>query len=251
MLNTDFEYLTHTTNHRVIYYYNSYAALKNTFLNIDNIITTNTVAILRENVKNNKSVFLVNLDPHQFIVERHKIKSIGKRLKHAIKNPAKKLLENASMLLKHDIPIVEPIALIQHRSFGLTKKEILVNKYYDGMIGCDYFSIDSPMKSHWEYAMNAILNLTKKLSSARITHDYFRSSNMLMVDHKPLLLGIHDVNKFKGDERTYQIEHGFDIDYFYRYLRFSPDAQKLFEKVFELDKRNSYFSTQAPEESFL
>lgn len=232
MLNTDFEYLAQTVNRRKIYYYSCYAALKNTLLNIDEIIATNAEAILSENVKHNKSIFLVNFDSNQFIVERHRIKSMGKRLKHAIKNPAKKLLENASMLLKHDIPIVEPIALIQHYSLGLPRKEFLVNKYYDGMIGCDYFSADSPMKSHWEYAMNAILKLTQKMKAAKITHDYFRSSNILMVDHKPLLLGIHDVNKFTGDEKTYHIEHAFDIDYFHRYLRFNPDAQKLFEKVF-------------------
>ncbi|MBX9586293.1 MAG: hypothetical protein K2X50_03455 [Gammaproteobacteria bacterium] len=251
MLNTNFEYFTRKTNRRVIYYYSPYDTLINTFLDIDNIITTKTVSILRENVKHNKSAFLVNLDSHQFIIERHRINSIGKRLKRAIKNPTKKLLENASMLLKHEIPIVEPIALIQHYSLGFPKKEFLVNKYYKGMIGCDYFSSESPMKSHWESAMNAILNLSLKLKAAKFTHDYFRSQNILMVDHKPLLVDIQNINKFNGDERAFEIEHGFDIDYFYRYLRFSPDAQKLFGEVFGLNKPNFHFSTQTPGASFL
>lgn len=234
MLNRDFECFSQTSNRRKIYYYNSYATLKNAFLNIDKVIATNTEAVLSENVKNNKSVFLIKLDSHQFVVERHRIKGVEKRLKHSIRNPAKKIWDNSNMLLRHDIPIVEPIALIQQYSLGMPKNEFLVNKYYDGMIGCDYFSTDSPMKAHWESAMKAMLDLTQKLKAAKITHDYFRSSNILMVNHKPLLLGVNDVNIFKGDEKTFHREHAFDIDYFYRYLRFSPDAKKQFENVFGL-----------------
>lgn len=224
MLNRKCEYITKNLGRIKIYYYKHYASLENAFVNIER-------NIISENVEKPKSVFHINHDSYQLTVEHHRIKKIENRVKHAIKNPAKKLWDNANMLIQHEIPIVEPVALMQQYSYGLPKNEYLISKYYEGINGDDYFCDDSPTKAHWEEAMNAIVQLTKKIKNNKFTHDYFRSSNILMVNHQPLLMGFQHVNKFEGDDKTYQIEHGYDIDFFCRYLRFSSEAQQLFEKI--------------------
>lgn len=231
MSEKEFEYISQTVGSKNIYYYPSYATLKDSFVGIEKIIRRDGKAIINESIKQNKSEYLILLGVDQFVVEHHRIRKLGKYIKHKIKDPAKKMWDNANMLLKHEIPIVEPVALIQEFSFGVPKNEFMISKYYNGINGDGYFSSDSPMKSHWGLAINRILKLAHKLKNARITHDYFRSSNILMVNHQPLLMGFQHVNKFEGDEKSFQIEHRFDVDFFSRYLRFSPDAQKLFEEV--------------------
>lgn len=231
MSEKEFKYIAQAVGSKNIYYYPSYATLKDSFMGIEKIIRRDGKAVINENIKQNKSEYLISLGVDQFVVEHHRIRKLGKYIKHKIRDPAKKLWDNANMLLKHEIPIVELVALIQEFSFGFPKNEFMISKCYNGINGDDYFSSDSLMKSHWELAINQILKLAQKLKNARITHDYFRSSNILMVNHQPLLMGFQYVNKFEGDEKAFQIEHRFDVDFFSRYLRFSPEAQKLFDEI--------------------
>lgn len=228
MSERDLDYIVEAANSKKIYYYARYATLKNDLINVEQLLDKKNAGILNGH-KRNKSVCQINIDGNQYVVEHTNVEKLEKKIKNFIRDPAKIFWENANLLMQNGIPIVEPVALIQQYSLFLPKNEFLISQHYDGINGEEYFAPDSPTRPHWEGAINGIFKLLQQLKIAKITHDYFRCSNIMMVNHQPLLMGVQHVNQFEGEEKAYNIEHGFDIDFFSRYLRFSPDAQKLFE----------------------
>lgn len=141
------------------------------------------------NLKNGNTCTIAKASIGDFIVvvKRYNIKNFWHGINRAFRiTRAAKSWANAHRLIISGVATPKPIALVEARWGWLRRRAYFVSEYVDAPDALAYFS---QTDNKWEAAL-AIATLFYKLYCLNITHGDCKSSNIKMLDGKPMLIDL-------------------------------------------------------------
>jgi len=204
------------------------------FANLDTMMASHAVEVFKNKPGDTSSVAHVRVDNRDFVIKRYNIKGLAHRVKRAVMTTkARVSWQNALLLKELGIPSIQPVALIEKRFWPLKGVSYLITEYQDGIMGNEYFSLNSPHQQRFQQVIHRLSTLITLMKNAHIVHDDFQIYNILMVDHAPVLLDLDHLRQFNKASRRFTKAHQKDLQHFESFLRYSPVIHRMFRDALQ------------------
>jgi tRNA A-37 threonylcarbamoyl transferase component Bud32 len=194
----------------------------------------------KENLLKNGStctVALVQMSNQKIVIKRYNIKNFWHGVSRALRQSrAAVSWANAHRLKLLNIATAKPVALIEHRKYGLKGKTYFLAEYIDAPDVAQYFAQTQDKirykKQHAD-AIKNIVTLFYKLHLLQVSHGDMKATNIKMQDTQPVLI---DLDSMRQHQWNYfaQKAHVRDLKRFMRNWQNDNALYNAFVKTFNV-----------------
>lgn len=194
--------------------------------NPDQYLEASREQFFKSDPNDTTTVGVVIIGKKKFVVKRYNVKSFWHSFKKIFRQSrALRSWKNSHYLISKQILTPKPVAVLINRIWFWRQKTYFITEYVEGLSGKDFFALPQP--DGLQTAINNIVELTKELFAARITHDDYQHRNLVFRDSKPYLVDLDHMRKHKLNSFWFRFNFRKDIEHFVELLEVCKVAQKM------------------------
>lgn len=193
-----------------------------------------------EYLKQGKSstVSVVTLDNKRMVIKRYNIKDKFHGLRRAFRpSRASVSWENAHMLESYGIKTAQPVAFIENRKGFLRSKSYLITEFEEGESCSNFFSSNKHSSKDKKIVAESIINVFIQLWAVKITHGDLKTSNILIVDKKAILIDLDSMVQHSREAALIKA-YDKDINRFFKNWRNDNVNNALFKSIYNEKLKN-------------
>ena len=191
---------------------------------------------IKENLLKNGStctVALAQINNQKIVIKRYNIKNFWHGVSRALRQSrAAVSWANAHRLKLLNIATAKPVALIQHRKYGLKGKTYFLAEYIDAPDVAQYFA-QTQNKTQRADAVKNIVTLFYKLCLLKISHGDMKATNIKIQGTQPVLIDLDSMRQHQWDYFA-QKSHVRDLQRFMQNWQNDNALYNAFVKTFNV-----------------
>ncbi len=210
------------------------ATLTHFFANPEQYLQEKKISLLKDG--NSSTVLKFHVEQFSIVVKRYNIKNFIHGLRRSIQTTrARKSWYYSHLLLMHDIPVPEPIAIYEQRFFIFSHTSYFLMQDIPGVPLLHYLLDEKQTLEQKQHIISEMKNLFAKLAQLNISHGDTKAMNYLVHENKVYLIDLDGMRQFHSREK-FIAAYQADQRRFLKDWQQHPDIWPLFIDFFNVNK---------------